>query len=274
MSTTPLAIDLIRTDGGTQMRAELNQEVIDDYAEKWLAGFEFPAIDVYHDGANYWPSDGFHRLFGAIKAKRASIPCNVRRGTQRDAILAATGANRGHGLRRTNADKRKAVETLLNDNEWCGWSDNKIAEQASVSQNFVSTLRRQLTSDVSSPASQSASAPRVGRDGRKRKPPKRKSKPNGRPAKATADLAEGYVDDSGNEVPESLFPVWRQRETYFRICDDLKTLAGEIRELGKTPAGRGCSAIAREVDEAGKALALCIPSVVNGKVWKSVGNAK
>jgi hypothetical protein len=92
--------------------------------------------------------------------------------------------------------------------------------------------------------------------------------------KATADLVESYVDDNGNEVPESLFPVWKQRDTYMRICDDLKTIGGEIRELGKSPAGRGCNAIAREVDEAGKALALLMPSVVSGKSWKAIGDAK
>lgn len=92
--------------------------------------------------------------------------------------------------------------------------------------------------------------------------------------KATADLVESYVDDMGNEVPESLFPVWKQRDTYMRICDDLKTIGGEIRELGKSPAGRGCNAIAREVDEAGKALALLMPSVVSGKSWKAIGDAK
>lgn len=95
-----------------------------------------------------------------------------------------------------------------------------------------------------------------------------------KPVKATADLAESYVDDAGSEVPESLFPVWRERDTYMRICDDLKTMAGQIRELGKTPAGRGCNAIAREVDEAGKALALLMPSVVSGKSWKAIGDAK
>lgn len=92
--------------------------------------------------------------------------------------------------------------------------------------------------------------------------------------KATADLRESYVDDMGAEVPESLYPVWRERDTYMRICDDLKTIAGEIKELGKTPAGRGCSAIAREVDEAGKALALLMPSVVSGRSWKAVGGAE
>lgn len=67
-------------------------------------------------------------------------------------------------------DKRRAVETLLNDEEWVKWSDGKIAEQAAVSQNFVSDVRRQLKSDLSSPAAKAAGKPRVGKDGKKRKP--------------------------------------------------------------------------------------------------------
>lgn len=276
VGNTALAIDLIRTDGGTQMRAEINQETYFDYRDKWLAGIEFDPIDVFHDGAEYWLADGFHRFYGAREAKRASIPAKVHKGTQRDAILFATGANAAHGLRRTNADKRKAVESLLNDEEWVSWSDHKIAEHAAVSQNFVSDVRRQLKSDFSSPASQSNGQARTGRDGKKRHPPR---KANAgpvapKPVKATAPLPESYVDDAGAVVPESLFPVWQQRDTYMRICDDLKTIAGEIRELGKTAAGKGCNAIAREVDEAGKALALCMPSVVNGRSWRSIGEAQ
>ena len=32
----------------------------------------------------------------------------------------------------TNADKRRAVETLLNDAEWATWSDREIARQCGV----------------------------------------------------------------------------------------------------------------------------------------------
>lgn len=39
----------------------------------------------------------------------------------REAILFIVGANASHGLRRTNADKRRTVERLLADEEWRGW---------------------------------------------------------------------------------------------------------------------------------------------------------
>ena len=183
MTAKALAIDLIRTDGGTQMRAELSQDVYLDYRDKWLTGVEFDPVVVFYDGSTYWLADGFHRFYGAREAKRASLPCDVRQGTQRDAILFATGANAAHGLRRTNADKRQAVTKLLSDEEWVSWSDNKIAEQAAVSQPFVMQIRKELITVISSPASVTADQPRVGKDGKKRKPPKRnpKAKPDREP---------------------------------------------------------------------------------------------
>lgn len=49
------------------------------------------------------------------------VPAEVRTGTLRDAVLYSVGANAAHGLRRSNAGKRRAVETLLADAEWAAW---------------------------------------------------------------------------------------------------------------------------------------------------------
>lgn len=61
------------------------------------------------------------------------------------AVLHSVGANAQHGQRRTNADKRKAVMTLLNDEEWGQWSDREIARQCAVSKSFVNKLRPSLS---------------------------------------------------------------------------------------------------------------------------------
>jgi hypothetical protein len=63
----------------------------------------------------------------------------------RDAVLHSVGANATHGLRRTNEDKRRAVETLLNDEKWYLWSDRQIARQCQVSHSLVSKIRQELT---------------------------------------------------------------------------------------------------------------------------------
>ena len=141
-----IPIDAIRRNGGTQVRAQTDWLIVDDYAQAMKDGATFPPIVVYFDGSEYWLSDGFHRVEAAERAGLTEIAADVRRGTQRDAILNACSANAAHGLRRTNADKRRAVETLLRDEEWAKWSDSEIARRCAVSQPFVSQMRQQFPS--------------------------------------------------------------------------------------------------------------------------------
>ena len=136
-----LELDQIRTNGGTQSRVELNQETVAEYAQAFTAGASFPPVVVFFDGANYWLADGFHRYFGARDAGDSASAVQVINGTKRDAVLYSLKANATHGLRRTNADKRKAVETLLKDAEWATWSDRKIAEVCGVSHELARQVR-------------------------------------------------------------------------------------------------------------------------------------
>lgn len=136
-----LELDKIRIDGSTQSRVQLNEETVTEYAEAMREGVNFPAITVFFDGSDYWLADGFHRWHGARKAGLTQILEHVIPGTKREAILHSLGANANHGLRRTNADKHKAVETLLADEEWSKWSDREIARACGVSHEFVRRSR-------------------------------------------------------------------------------------------------------------------------------------
>ncbi len=100
-------------DGGAQMREEMKPDVVRDYADDMAAGAIFPPVVVYHDGSSYWLADGFHRVAAARKIERETFDAEVREGGDRDAILHGIGSNASHGLRRTQADKRRAVERLL-----------------------------------------------------------------------------------------------------------------------------------------------------------------
>ncbi len=135
-------IKTIRTDGSTQSRTAINNETVADYAEAIKAGAEFPAIIVFHDGADNWLADGFHRFHAHGQAGKTSILADVRQGTLRDARLYAAGANGSHGLRRTNEDKRNAVKMVLSD-EVCAecWTDREIAKHCAVSHPFVAAIR-------------------------------------------------------------------------------------------------------------------------------------
>lgn len=143
---TEIEVSQIRTDGGTQSRSQLHEGVIEEYAEAMQTGSIFPAIVVFFDGQDYWLADGFHRLSAAKKIGASNIQADIHLGQQRDAVLYAVGVNATHGLRRTNADKRRAVEILLQDPEWTQWSDREIARRCAVSDRFVNSIRKQTAS--------------------------------------------------------------------------------------------------------------------------------
>lgn len=144
MTTTKINLDHIRLDGGTQSRVAIHEPTVSDYAEHYMAGDDLPPIVVFNDGASNWLGDGWHRYHAQRRAGRLEADCEVRPGTQRDAILFSVGANAQHGLRRTREDKRRAVEIMLRDAEWCRLSDREIARRCSVSQPFVGSVRADL----------------------------------------------------------------------------------------------------------------------------------
>lgn len=140
-----IEIALLRRDGGTQPRAAIDERVVAEYANELDDGAEFPPVIVFYDGSDYWLADGFHRVDAYVRASRTTIAADVRQGTRRDAVLFSVGANALHGQRRTNADKRRAVETLLRDEEWSQWSDRDISRRAAVHHSFVARIRAELS---------------------------------------------------------------------------------------------------------------------------------
>lgn len=159
-----LSVSVIRQDGGTQARAEIDAATVHSYASSMDDGVAFPAIVVFYDGTDYWLADGFHRLAAIVSRGVKYTASQVKPGTRDDAILYAACANKMHGLRRTNADKRRAVEMLLACERWAGKSDRWIAEQTGVSPTTVASTR-------SSTVQFGQLNGRTGQDGKTRKMP-------------------------------------------------------------------------------------------------------
>jgi len=226
-----------------QARAATDPNTISEYCEAWKEGDKFPPIVVFHDGKNYFLADGFHRFFGAKKAGLLDINADVRKGSRKDALWFAAGANRSHGLKRSNSDKRHAVELALREKPEL--ADNAISKHVGVSFHLVKEIRGQVR--VLEGESSKSSEKRTGVDGKQYPAPPTKKpflsvpeKKNTAPAisipiKSTPSEKSVYIpvkaappvpqkpnepelilDKTGWPISQRLIPIWNR--------------AGEIQE--------------------------------------------
>ena len=149
-----VALDEIKIDAGLQNRARMDQTVIDEYASRMAAGDTFPPVTLVGE----WLVDGFHRYYAARDTGRTEIEAEIAEGTTfEDASWHAISVNQTHGLRRTNADKRRATEIAIRHSRSADASNRAIAEWIGVSEGLV----RRVRDDLSIPAAPVV----VGRDG-------------------------------------------------------------------------------------------------------------
>lgn len=228
-----LELELIRIDGGTQSRVELSQETVAEYAEAYKAGAKFPPVVVFYDGTHRWLADGFHRYFGAKAAGLSQIYESVTPGTLRDAILYSLRANAEHGLNRTNADKRKAVTTMLADPEWSAWSDRKIAEAVGVSVPFVGSIRRPEVKEQQQ-KNRAASAARKAEDCNPITPSVKPQAAAKAPKKDAEDIE--YFGPSEEEIAEAEAAAADDTALLRKLIDADDKLAAVVAENGQLRA--------------------------------------
>ena len=138
-------LQLIRLDGGTQPRKEIDEPLVQHYTEILLEGKDkFPPIDLWFDGKAYWPSDGFHRFHAHKRAGFLDIEAIINQGTKRDAFRACLKANSKHGKPRTPDERRYVVQMALEDIEYSNATDHTIAELCDVSVQTVGRVRKAL----------------------------------------------------------------------------------------------------------------------------------
>jgi hypothetical protein len=155
--TIRLPIKKLRTDGGTQARERLDEGHLRDLSHALDQGDQLPPLDAVSDGSTYWLWDGFHRLETYRRRMEEEVDVRVTRGTLRDAVLLAVAANRAHGLKRSIADRRRAVTLLLADKEWKRRTVHWIAEACGVSDDLVASVQS---------AQGRVPGPRTSKDGR------------------------------------------------------------------------------------------------------------
>jgi hypothetical protein len=144
--STFVYLSKIRRDCVPLSRVKLDESVIQEYAEAMEHKAQFPPITVFYDEIDYWCVDGFHRIAAALKKGETRISAIIKDGSLLQAQLYSFGVNKTHGLRRTNEDKRKAVEGALEHDKGSGRTDSVIAEHCGVTHELVRTVRASLES--------------------------------------------------------------------------------------------------------------------------------
>lgn len=146
-------IGALTTDPALSCRVKMDAATVAEYAEAMRAGVAFPPIVVFQDGKGaLLVADGHHRVAAATAAELAELPAELRQGGRREALLYAAGANAAHGLRRSTADKRRAVLLVLA--AFPKWSDRKIAEACGVDHKTVGTARAAVAGEIPQPVGQ------------------------------------------------------------------------------------------------------------------------
>jgi hypothetical protein len=225
-----LRIDQIQVLEELQSRASTHWEHVDELVELLQSGGQFKEPPVVFrqgpDGDEYFLADGFHRVHAYKKAGIESAMFDVRAGGTtafRRAKLYSIQSNSAHGLRRTPADKRRAVEMLLADEEWSTKSERWIAETAQVSPPFVASVKRGVNVYTSPVSGEATPEYKAGKDGKKypaKKPPAKKSGPtyHCRECKQTFRESEGDCPRCFPPEPETV-PFDADFEAVFKQCE-------------------------------------------------------
>lgn len=136
----PIDIDALELLPALQMRTkEPDPGLIAEYAEVYA---DLPPVEVVQVGKRFIVTDGWHRVLAHQAANRGFVPCIIVANDDLDgAVWRAIGANKGHGLRRTNADKRRAVLAAISHPYAGDLSLRDIAEHCGVSHTYVADLK-------------------------------------------------------------------------------------------------------------------------------------
>ena len=139
VKTKLVTTSLLNLDPRLQCRESVPESIIKDYEEAWKDKVVFPPVQVFEVDGELFVTDGFCRVMAAANIGKSKILATITKGTFSDAVRAACGANSDHGLRRTNADKRKAA--LIAIAQFPDETTRALAEMCGVSHAYIGNLR-------------------------------------------------------------------------------------------------------------------------------------
>ncbi len=238
--TKKFPTDELVLDERCQARADVDHDAVTEYRDAYAAGTELPDPKVFMVSGKAYVVDGYHRVPAAILAKKRWLRCEVvGEGTLDDAVWYAAAVNQTHGVRRTNADKRRAVRLALETPIGQEQSSAEIARHVGVSDKLVTLVREEVERElrdsrgsghVDQPRN-SEVATRVGKDGKRR--------PARQPRARTVVEPEPDAGHPCDGVPE--------------IVEERDPFEG-VPALADTAADQGAPALAQSIPPVGEKL--------------------
>jgi hypothetical protein len=259
-----LPITSLRFGGETQARAATCAETVKEYADALQSGAKFPPVIVFHDALNlYYVGDGTHRVMATLETGGLTIECEVRQGGLIEAKKYACSANKSHGLKRTNADKRKAVvmywEIVKHESprpsnvdiaDWCGVSEHLVRDVVkadSTSTKSKSTVgkdgRTYNTSNIGKNTKRTPAAPAAPpKPDPKPEPPKTEdaidSEPEADAEPEATPEPEQELDAAGVPIPEHVQPAFQFASQIIATCREIDAVVKKIEGFKTQFGGR------------------------------------
>lgn len=219
-------IHQIRRDGGTQPRGVLDEDHINDLLFALKNGAKFEAILIYYDGENHWLTDGYHRLAATIRYGKDKIKASVRQGTLQDAQWHSFSVNQHNVLKRSNADKQRAIIGALKHSYGIQRSNSEIAQHCGVDEKTVRIWRSSLEESGEIQESEFRQVARSGIIYPQRVAGKNETKPESQKFKVIAP-----------DIPEYYGEVVELVEVKSGDCYQCKTPDGKIYPFTKSELG-------------------------------------
>jgi len=202
------------------VRESINNEVVDDYAESLALKAVFPPIDVFKCGRGYILADGWHRVYAFRKAKKKSILAEVHEGDEGACLRFCLQANQSHGLRRTNADKKRAVKLALK--QFPDMNESEAAKLCGVSHTYVAKIKSALDEEKAHAATNGGVAPRNIQPRAVAPPDPLKARMSPASPVPAADVVS---DAMGYPVPDKVIDFWSRSfevQSVLEMVEDLE----------------------------------------------------
>ncbi len=227
------------------MRIKLDDKLVEQYAAQMKAGAIFPPIAITRVDGELYLTDGYHRTNARQKLGDTVIEAIIVDGTYedaQDAAVASVRANSYGGRKHVDAEKRKAVLTVLSMPRHQAKTDGDVANLVGVNRELIRRLRH-ATCDNSKLQSDNSSAPspkkKIGKDGKRRPSTYKKRKPPQLPAPVRRPPSI-----SANKLTQEQFEEARRhdhRHVYLRPISEeildknqraVRTFSAAARDLG------------------------------------------